>query len=77
MLSSLDSTPRCASPTGGSWRDLLSPTAGGGPTAGGSGGTAGTSPQEQAAEAGGARPPVISFSHFLPRQELLPEKRML
>lgn len=25
----------------------------------------------------GIRPPVISFSHFLPRQELLPEKRML
>ncbi|EFN56980.1 hypothetical protein CHLNCDRAFT_21755 [Chlorella variabilis] len=33
--------------------------------------------QEQAAAAGGARPPVLSFSHFLPRQELLPEKRML
>jgi Icc-related predicted phosphoesterase len=30
-----------------------------------------------AAAAGGARPPIISFSHFLPRQELLPEKRML
>lgn len=30
-----------------------------------------------AAAAGGDRPPVISFSHFLPRQQLLPEKRML
>ena len=29
------------------------------------------------AAAGGVRPPVISCSHFLPRQELLPEKRML
>ena len=33
--------------------------------------------EAEAAAAGGARPPVISFSHFLPRQELLPEKRML
>lgn len=33
--------------------------------------------EAQAAAAGGRRPPVISFSHFLPRQELLPEKRML
>lgn len=33
--------------------------------------------EAQADAAGGARPPVISFSHFLPRQELLPEKRML
>ena len=23
------------------------------------------------------RPPVVSFSHFLPRPDLLPEKRML
>lgn len=30
-----------------------------------------------AERAGGRRPFVISFSHFLPRQELLPEKRML
>lgn len=33
--------------------------------------------EAEAAAGGGARPPVISFSHFLPRQELLPEKRML
>ncbi len=33
--------------------------------------------EEAAASAGGVRPPVLSFSHFLPRQELLPEKRML
>lgn len=33
--------------------------------------------EAQTAAAGGVRPPVFSFSHFLPRQELLPEKRML
>lgn len=33
--------------------------------------------EQQAAAAGGVRPPVISFSHFLPRQDLLPEKRFL
>ncbi|GAB4813272.1 hypothetical protein N2152v2_000318 [Parachlorella kessleri] len=32
--------------------------------------------QQQEAEAG-RRPPVITFSHFLPRQDLIPEKRML
>lgn len=33
--------------------------------------------EAETAAAGGVRPPVLSFSHFLPRQELLPEKRML
>ncbi|PSC76652.1 Metallo-dependent [Micractinium conductrix] len=33
--------------------------------------------EEETDAAGGKRPPIISFSHFLPRQELLPEKRML
>lgn len=33
--------------------------------------------EAQAAAAGGKRPPIISFSHFLPLQALLPEKRML
>ncbi|KAL4446687.1 hypothetical protein ABPG77_007931 [Micractinium sp. CCAP 211/92] len=33
--------------------------------------------EAETAAAGGKRPPIISFSHFLPRQELLPEKRML
>lgn len=30
--------------------------------------------EAETAAAGGTRPPIISFSHFLPRQELLPEK---
>lgn len=30
--------------------------------------------EEETDAAGGKRPPIISFSHFLPRQELLPEK---
>ncbi len=33
--------------------------------------------EAETAAAGGKRPPIISFSHFLPRQELLPEKASL
>ena len=32
--------------------------------------------EEATSAAGGVRPPIISFSHFLPRQDLRPEKRM-